>query len=184
MGRLITCIRAGVYPDALARGRKYELLATSEDGRTVRVRGDNGRTRWYSTTCFDLASGPAPVLVSWQFDERVENALDDLIHLSFVLDDGTRRWCTAVTPACLTRLLEQPYAEPGMHLPHTIVVRSLAAEVVEQALRALDQQGELIAASLPLIHDEDAGTSRSSCSEVEPAPGEGMGDQCGNTARS
>jgi hypothetical protein len=150
MGTLITCLSIGSYRGALTRGRQYEMLGESATGN-VKVCGDNGRTRWYSKILFDLAGGPAPVLVNWQFDYPIVNEFQDETDVSFTLDDGTRRWCWFITPAHLAARLNQPYAEPGIQSAHMIVVRSLAPEVVGAMLRHLDEQGELIAASLPVL---------------------------------
>lgn len=157
MGTLITCLSIGSYREALTRGRRYEMLGESATGN-VKVRGDNGRTRWYSKHLFDLAGNHAPVLVDWQFDHphEIVNEFQAATDVSFSLDDGTRRWCWFITPAHLAALLNQPYAEPGMQGAHLIMVRSLAPGVVEKMLRHLDEQGELIGASLPLLpHDDD-----------------------------
>jgi hypothetical protein len=152
---LITCLSIGSYRGALTRGRRYEMLGESENGRNVKVRGDNGRSRLYSTVLFDLQGGPAPVLVDWRFDEKALNEFQDAVDVSFSLDDGTRRWCFFVTPAQLAVLLGQPYAMPGIQATQMIVVRSLAPHVIEAMLRHLDEQGELISASLPITSDED-----------------------------
>jgi hypothetical protein len=154
MGTLITCLSIGSYRGALTRGRQYEMLGESATGN-VKVRGDNGRTRWYSKHLFDLTGNPAPVLVDWQFDHPHEiiNEFQSAADVSFTLDDGTERWCWFITPAHLAAQLNQPYAEPGMQGVHLIFVRSLAPAVVEAMLRHLDEQGELIAASLPVLPD-------------------------------
>jgi hypothetical protein len=100
--------------------------------------------------CFDLEGGEAPTLVKWQFDDEVRDEVNDWVDVSFELSDGERRWCNLVTPHRMIEYFEQPDADPGLHCSNLIVVPDLSTTRVERMLHHLDDQGELIGASLPL----------------------------------
>ena len=46
-----TCIHVGVYAHALTYGDRYAIVAHDTDRTQVKVRGDNGKTRWYPEYC-------------------------------------------------------------------------------------------------------------------------------------
>lgn len=150
VGKLVNCVSVGTYEGKLTRGQKYIVLEHDSEQQRVRIRGNNGRIRWYPMYCFDLEGGSVPILLRWQFDDPIEDEADDWVEVSFDLSDGTRRWCSLVTPARLKWHLEQPLADPGVRASHLIVIRSLSSEDVDRMLRLLDQQDELLDASLPL----------------------------------
>ncbi len=150
MKKMITCTSVSIYQEALTRGQQYEVLDEDTTKQQVKIRGDNGRVRWFPMTCFDLEGRPVAVMVRWQFDNPIENEFDDWVEVSFDLSDGTRRWCSFVTPDRLKRLLDQQHAEPGYWSTHMILVRSLTPEVIERMLRVLDQKGKLLDASVML----------------------------------
>lgn len=150
MDREITCTSIGMYRGALTRGRKYAIWAEDPRKRQVKIRGDNGRTRWFPMGCFDLEGGEVPVLVKWQFDEEVQDEMSDWVDVSFELSDGDRRWCSLVTPHRLIEYFEQPDAGSGLHCANLIVVPVLTIDRVDRVLHDLDDQGELIEASLSL----------------------------------
>ncbi len=56
----VTCIDIATFSNALTRGKKYEVLASDDETRKVKVRGDNGRVRWYPLYCFASAEEPLP----------------------------------------------------------------------------------------------------------------------------
>lgn len=147
---MVTCLAVGVYTDALTRGRRYEVLAERGDG-SVRLRGDNGRVRWFPGDLFDHAGGDAPTLVRWWFvdDHRVPAGGDGWEEVGFELSDGSKRWCSVATPGHLAELLAEPL-NAGIWAPTMVVVRRLEREVVEAVLRHLDRQGELLEASRPI----------------------------------
>lgn len=153
--KFITCVCVGVFAGALTRGSRYEVLEEDPVKRQVKVRGDNQRHRWYPAYCFDLEGNPAPTLVSWQFDTSVEDEKNDNVDVSFTLSDGTCRWSLFITPDNLNRLLSQPYSTPGLWASHLVVVKLLSPTVVEAMLRHLDENGDLIPASLPINDEED-----------------------------
>ena len=151
--RTVTCISIGMYGDALTRGRKYETLAEDEEKRQIHIRGDNGRHRWFPASHFDREGGHVPVMVRGQFDEPIEDEVGGWVEVSFTLDDGSERWCILATPLSLTDYLKRNSDDPGLWCPHIMVVRKLTVQEVGRMLHHLDQQGELIQASLPLHPD-------------------------------
>lgn len=142
---LVTCVRVGVHSYNLTYGQQYDLIEEDEDKLLVRIRLPNGRLRRFPRLCFDLI----PALVKWEFASKIEDELNQgwLPEVHFTLSDGTVRWCILTTPQWLAHCLEPPMPHPGFWASNLIVVRNYAREVVEAALRDLDEQGELIAAS-------------------------------------
>ena len=160
MGNLITCVRIGVHGSNLTHGQQYEVVEENTERRQVRIRSNRGRLRWFPRLCFDLI----PPLVSWQFDEKIEDEVEQewAPNVSFLLSDGRRRWSILATPQFLTMMFEPPMPHPGFWASNLIVVRSYAPEVVDQALRHLDEEGELINASEliePVEEDQTQGSS-------------------------
>ncbi|MGE5370594.1 MAG: hypothetical protein ACM3QZ_01260 [Solirubrobacterales bacterium] len=164
--RKATCRTAGVYSEALVRGNTYEILDEDQEKGQVKVKGENGRTRWFSAGCFDFECKPVPALVDWTFDDHVSEDDDgtdpNWIEVSFDLSDGSRRWCILYTPERLLSSLGRPDLDPpGLHIPHMIIVRSYRREDVERTLRYLDEEDRLIGASRelnsqpPLNDDEE-----------------------------
>ncbi len=157
MSRWITCVSVGARPEALTRGKQYEIVALDESKRQVRLRGDNGRTRWFSLGCFDMEGRPAPTLICWWFIDSVEDETCDFVEVGFELSDGSCRWCRVGTPDFLKRQLEarsdpaqwSGAFEPAVWGPDLIVIRRLAQSEVDWVLRHIDQRGELMATSLP-----------------------------------
>ena len=158
MAQPITCTSAGIY--ALTRGQQYELLADDEQKEQVKVRADNGRIRWFPAYQFDLSGGKVPVLASWRFDDPIidelngRDEINNWVDVVIDLDDGTKRWCQMATPEYLKQLLGPRPDEPMVYARNLIVVRNLARATVEQVLRYLGQQGELIEFPLPVGQPE------------------------------
>jgi hypothetical protein len=78
------CARVSVYQDALTRGNRYHVLAHDNAKRQVRVKGDNGRTRWFPVDCFDQSSSAVPTLSGYLIDDPItpgqELSIDVTIH--------------------------------------------------------------------------------------------------------
>jgi hypothetical protein len=155
MSKFATCASIGSYADALTRGKQYEVLDEDHTRQQVKILGDNGRVRWYPSACFDLDGTPTPLMTYWQYDAAVGDPLDDWIEVSFDLSDGTRRWLSFVTPLRLKRLLEAPASEMSIWSDHMVIVRSLEPERIDQVLKMLDQDGDLIKASVPYLINQD-----------------------------
>ncbi|MEM8535269.1 MAG: hypothetical protein AAGF95_30810 [Chloroflexota bacterium] len=155
MSQTITCLSISVYREHLTRGKQYLLLDMDDHKRQVKIRADNQRVRWFPRGLFEIKGGVAPTLVTWQFDDAVEDSTHDAVEVSFVLSDGQRRWCWFMTPSYLQELLDKPQAEPGIWLANIVVVRDLSSDCVDTMLKQLDQQGELEFASMALQQPDD-----------------------------
>lgn len=67
------------------------------------------------------------------------------------MSDGSERWCILYTPERLRNLLQLPNIYPtGLHIKHMIVVKSYNIEDIQSVLDYLNQEDELIGATLPL----------------------------------
>lgn len=149
----VVCISESVYRGALTRGKHYSVLAADPDARQFRVRGDNGRARWFPAYCFDRGDRPVPVLAGFQLDDSIEPGEDLLIEVTVQLSSGERRWCVFATPAALASCgdwIEGTEISFHYHNRHIIVAGRLSEERIERVLRYIDAQGELIECTLPL----------------------------------
>lgn len=164
MRPLITCTFASSYH--LTRGQQYELISHDAETKQVHVRADNGQSRWFAASLFDLSGGHVPVLTAWRFDDPVIDPLSERdetnnsVDIILKFDDGTQRWCEMTTPDYLKDVLDGSTTQP-MHYPERmIIVRDLATATVEQVLVFMDQQNELIPFSLPFTPEssEEEGT--------------------------
>ncbi|MDB5096524.1 MAG: hypothetical protein JWM80_945 [Cyanobacteria bacterium RYN_339] len=140
----ITCVFPSVF--ALTHGQAYTVLERRLDG-SVRLRGDNGRIRWFPASLFTPGVVKVPAMLRWRFenDDEAPSACED-VQIEF--DDGTWRWCTLATADHLGRLV---LTQGGAFWsPQLVVVSSLAPETVEAALRKLDSEGDLLEATVPV----------------------------------
>lgn len=149
MSKIVTCISIGAYEKALTRGVYYEALDEDVIKKQVKIRGDNGRIRWYPAILFNLQGEAAPVILDWKFNPVVEYDVDDWVEVDIYLTDGTRRWCSFVTPTHLQERLSLPNSQPGFWLRYTFVISSITPDRIDAMLKFIDQQGELIEASHP-----------------------------------
>ena len=126
-------------------GHQYEVVEEDENKDLVRVRLPDGRLRRFPRLCFDLV----PALITWKFDCGMEDEVHQAWcpEVIFTLTDGTRWWCILATPQFLIQYLGPPLPQPGFWASNLVVVRCYTTEAVEEALRHLDEQGELITAS-------------------------------------
>jgi hypothetical protein len=164
-----TCIEEWPYTEALTRGKKYEVLAEKED--SIRIKGDNGRTKWFPKTSFDLTGKNLPVLQSFKIDDPIHDPRCDCVEVTIRLSTRRRRWCWFVTPKWLQAYFDhtlepKPINYDGLvmhqitylgetvttpsgsrfdaiHVPHMIIVSELTSEAIEATLRHLDRCGEL-----------------------------------------
>lgn len=170
-----TCVSESTYAEALTRGKKYEVL--SEKERSIRIRGDNGRTRWFPKYCFDFTGKNVPVLESFTIDDPINDPTCDCVAVTVRLSTRRCRWCWFVTSAWLVAYLAgtlKPKAIDydgwtldqitvmgptittksgsrfdAVYVSHMIVVAELSSEVIEATLRHLDSQDELQAHTRP-----------------------------------
>jgi hypothetical protein len=147
MKKEVTCTSEGVYSDALVYGRKYEVLACNEEKRQVKVRGKNGRSRWYPCGCFDMAGAEAPKMTRILKYDALEKPVD-WVEVDIELSDGQRRWCYFITPDLLLqqagKLMYSTERLLSYNAPHMIVVNTLSKEGIELSLQYIQSQGELL----------------------------------------
>ena len=88
-----------------------------------------------------------------EIDDDPANASVSAIEVIVTFEDDSRRWCFFFTPEALASC---GYWVPGTQVryhvgvPHMIVVSEINERIVEEALRALDHQGELISSTLAI----------------------------------
>jgi hypothetical protein len=144
-----TCIDEATYSGSLTRGRSYPVLARDQDKRQVRVRADSGRVRWFPEDCFDLLGREVLTLVRVTPEEDVSG---DSVEVEVELSDGQRRWCWFVTPEGLSRLCQLQLGPERLIMyaaPHMVVVSAITEAVINQALRHIDAQNELLDCTRP-----------------------------------
>jgi hypothetical protein len=150
----IVCRTPGVYSDGLTRGELYQVIDINNDKELVRIKCNNGRLRWFPLYQFNLNGEEIINLVSWKFDDKVSDDPNEMdwMEISMKMSNGSERWCILYTPERLTNFLQQANLYPtGLHIKHMIVVKSYNAEDVQSILNHLNQEDELIGATLPII---------------------------------
>ncbi|WP_285399884.1 hypothetical protein [Lysinibacillus sp. fls2-241-R2A-57] len=149
----LICRKQGAYSEALTRGNTYQVIDINNDKEMVRIKCDNGRIRWFPLYLFNMNSEDVIDLISWKFDDEVSNDANETnwIEISLKMSDGSERWCILYTPERLRNCLQQPNVYPtGLHIKHMIVVKSYNVEDIQSVLDYLNQEDELIGATLPL----------------------------------
>lgn len=149
----LVCVRVSVYQGAMTRGKRYDALATDEAKRQVRVKGDNGRIRWFPAYCFDHSSRSVPTLSGYRLNDPIIPGQELPIEVIVQLSNGERRWCMFATPSALASCGD--WIE-GTQVPfhygnrHIIIARELSDDLIGRMLQYIDSQGELAECSLPL----------------------------------
>ena len=148
-----TCITESSYSEALTYGNRYEILGDDKEKRQLKVRGENGKIRWYPYDCFDLTGGEVPKLTRMVICDSLKES-GDWVEVEIELSDGQRRWCYFLTPELLAQQNGVTIGDAGSllsyHAPHMIVVSTLSQEMIEQALRYIQSQGVLLDCTKPL----------------------------------
>lgn len=153
---VVTCVCVNVYGDDLIRGQKYEVVEENLERCQVRVKGGNGRLRWFPSKCFDFDNQPVLTLTEWQFDVEIDGDNQTWMpEIKVALSDGSQRFCIVTTPQTIAHLLVGPM--PYFWDSHLIVVPSYAPEIVDKALRDLDVQDNLLEASYSIEPGEPEG---------------------------
>jgi hypothetical protein len=145
-----TCITESVYHDALTYGRKYAILGIKDDPHhpIIKVQGDNGRVRWFPASCFDLTGVDVPRLEAITICDDLAIAASAAIEVEISLSDGQRRWCFFATPEALMQFgdwIDGTTIRVHYGAPHLIIVDQLDETIIDQALRHIEGQGELLA---------------------------------------
>lgn len=136
-----------VFGQAISRGKRYPVLAADAAKRQVRIRGENGRTRWYPMGCFDMNGMDVPVLESFQILDAIGPGQDQFIEVDVHLSNGQHRWCWFATPKALAN--NGDWIE-GTTIPfhfgnrHVIIAGELSEELIGLMLRHIDSQNALL----------------------------------------
>jgi hypothetical protein len=145
----VTCTGVAGYGHALTYGNRYAVLERDEAKRQVRLRGDNGKRRWYPCGCFDMAGGEVPRIVGIDVRDSIEDPLADWIEVEIDLSVGPRRWCYFTTPESIARLTGEVALGPERLVCHNtsnlIVVTRITHDVIEAALKYIESQGDILA---------------------------------------
>jgi hypothetical protein len=147
------CITEGVYRGALTYGKMYEIIRSDEVKRQVKVKGDNGKVRWYPCYCFDNTGKEVPMLTRILHYDSLEKPAD-WIEVEIELSNGQQRWCLFITPELLAAQPNKVFMENGCLLmydtPHMIIVDALNKEIIESTLKYIQSQGALLACTKPI----------------------------------
>ncbi len=161
-----------MYRDALTRGQLYPVLAFDEAQQQVKIRGDNGRVRWYPALCFDMSEENARSLLAytlWIEGEAAapgsENPATTNADALLTFADGTRWWATFFTYANITALSEKN-RQTGENLsgkyfwaPHMILIDDVSRQRIEEVVAHLIETceyHEIFEQLAPLDEDLDS----------------------------
>ncbi|MEZ5657056.1 MAG: hypothetical protein R3E83_00530 [Burkholderiaceae bacterium] len=153
----LICVCESVYRGALTRGARYEVLALDPDRRQARMRGDNGRVRWFPLYCFAAGDVSVPRLAAFRIDDPIDPDGAYSVEVTVTLTDGQLRWCVFATPEALAASGELIDAGPArFHFGnrHIIIATALSEALIGAMLRQIDGQGELLACTLALEPDK------------------------------
>ena len=164
-----TCIDEGAYSwtGALVWGERYEVLDVNASNGNIRVRGHNGRTRQFPSYCFDTSGSQVVRMVSFGFDDPIDDPESGFVEMSIEFSDGSRRCCTVCTGAwivqalsperCDKRLKDRQGRPFGMkeNLSYHILVSRLTEDVMDAALHYLERQNRLSQATWLLEKNPD-----------------------------
>ncbi len=149
----LVCVRVSVYRNALTRGKRYTVLDSDDAKRQVRVKGDNGRTRWFPAYCFNQSDRPVPTLTGYRLDDPITLAQEHPIEVTVELSNGDQRWCIFATPSVLANCGDWIN---GTQVPfhygnrHVIIAGELSEDLIGRMLQHIDNQGCLVECTLPL----------------------------------
>ena len=154
----MVCVSVSVYRDELTRGKQYDVLAIDGDKRKIRIQGDNGRTRWFPSYCFDQSNCSVPTLDTFNLDDPIMPNEDSPIEVTVQLSNGERRWCIFATPSALANC---GYWIEGTQIPfhygnrHVIIAKELSEDLILRMLHEIDRQGALVDCTVPLDDVDD-----------------------------
>jgi hypothetical protein len=179
--QLATCLDQTSYPEALTRGKKYPILAYDGEKRQIRICGDNQRSRWYPTVCFDLSGNDCPLITAITLDDPIQDPQHDCIEVSISLSNGKTRWCFCVTPSWLAGAISNlnapklididgfPLAQHSLladfmtasdgsffgvvNVPHLLILSTLSEPVIRAALEHIISQNELDRSTRSITND-------------------------------
>ncbi len=155
----MVCVSESVYRDALTRGKQYTILTIDDEKCQVRIKADNGRSRWFPAYCFDQSDRLVPMLTTFHLDDPIRQDEDRPIEVTVVLSNDERRWCIFATPSALATCgdwiegTQVPYHYGNRHI---IIARELSEDFIRRMLHHIDSQDELVECTLQIepIDDE------------------------------
>jgi hypothetical protein len=157
---IVVCNDVGSYADALTRGKQYEVKAEDEAKEQIKVVGDNNRARWFKKYYFVAVGSSVPILADWQFDDMIqdssENSLEH-IEVTVTFSDGEKRWSSLCTRAGLLDYIQRNMDGNFFLIENQIIVKNFSQEVVNDTLKRLDQQNQLVSSTKLLNYGNDIG---------------------------
>ena len=150
---VVTCKCESIYLDALTYGKRYDVLETDLDKNQLLIEGDNGRTRWFPSECFEMTTVELPRIASINFLDEITSP-GQFCEINLEMSDGTKRWCYFVTPEHLAQsgdTLNGTDVRIHYASPHMVVVNHLTEDSVRLALDHIERQGQLLTCTLPRV---------------------------------
>lgn len=148
MTQEVTCITESVYSGALTYGQVYEIIAWDTNKRQIKIRGDNQRTRWFPEFCFTPGHKELSKFVRIVSMDSIQEHQRGSTEVTIELSTNQQRWCFFITPEGLASLGGEQDFSTGQLLsynaPHMIIVSTLSRQIIEQVLRYIESQGELL----------------------------------------
>jgi hypothetical protein len=154
----VTCIDIATFPNALTRGKQYAVLASDAEKHQVKISGDNGRVRWFPSSCFTSVESPLLRVKSVTLDDEIRNPYCDTVEISITVLRGeaeAKRWCYFLTPAYIYKLFDSATSAPQLLGRHAVLVPVLTPEVIHDAVNYLEVHNLLDECTLPLETEGD-----------------------------
>lgn len=152
MTKQVTCTSSRNFLHALRYGDIYDLIAYDADKNQYQVIGYNGRKRWFPAYCFREGALELPLFESYLVDESGD--YDDQRDVTLFFSDNTRRWFVLATLEFIREVIANNEPHFYQH-EHTIIVESLEKADLDAILTELQNQGRLMAVTMPLEDCED-----------------------------
>ncbi|MED1919365.1 hypothetical protein P4V64_29155 [Bacillus thuringiensis] len=151
--KIVICDFVGTYVNALTRGKNYEVLVEDDEKQQIKIVGDNHGARWFRKSYFLPAGSNVTIMLSWKFDDEIidpsEESLEH-IEVTVTFSNGEKRWCSICTKNGMRDYIERNMLGNVFLIENEIIVRNFSNEVVDDALRSLDQQNQLLSSTRPL----------------------------------
>ena len=160
----VTCVSAGVYSDALTRGKRYAILEVNKEKEQVRITGDNKRARWYPFYHFDFENHPIVSMKLFCLDDPIwdEDANNSAsVDVTIKFSNGERRWCYFMTPNALAQSGDWfPDTNTRFHYDfpsYAIFVTEITPEIIQRVLLHMEHDNKLMECTTLLkdYNDED-----------------------------
>jgi hypothetical protein len=100
-----------------------------------------------------LTGADIPQLEAIRICDDLASAATAAIEVEISLSDGHRRWCFFATPEALRQFgdwITGTTIRIHYGVPHLIIVEQLEEAIINQALRYIESQGDLLVCTRPL----------------------------------